>query len=216
MLQTLELSAESHGLLPLQANHDSGARVAERVRRLAERATGCLMQLLEAGTVEPLNTRVALDRIFVTGDVGVHACFLRLLTLMLGYVRDDGLPLRARPWDQDVFARASVRRWVRQQTVRQHRGDCRRFKVLVRAVLRAIQLRLFIYTHSRELRSDEQEDLRREWGLIPPASTMSGLRGGALAESLPHRLQSANQQPGYEVLITYNGFSIFVLFLKAN
>lgn len=71
--------------------------------------------------------------------------FLAMLAHVLRDVGDDWLALITSSWNKDVLAGVQVLGWNLNGPVRQHRLHSRLVKVLVRAVLRAIELRLLVW-----------------------------------------------------------------------
>lgn len=68
-----------------------------------------------------------------------------MLAYVLRDVGDDWLALITSSWNKDVLAGVQVLGWNLNGPVRQHRLHSRLVKVLVRAVLRAIELRLLVW-----------------------------------------------------------------------
>ena len=167
LLKALELPTERHGLLALQAKDCIAAgSLANRAvtGNLAELALRVLHHCIDATRVDTHRDRIALHGVVLARDElslsARSACLrtsqdwigwvLAVLAHVLRDVGDDGLALVTGTWHKDVFAGVQVLRWNLNGLIRQDRLHSRLLKVLVRAVLRAIELRLLVCHKTRK------------------------------------------------------------------
>ena len=101
-----------------------------------------LKNLFDSTTVQTHAASVVLDRIIVTGELVLS--FLRVFPMVLGDVRDNGRAFLSSTRHKYILRGVRVHWWVDKCSLRQHWHDRWPLKLLVRTVLRAIELGLLV------------------------------------------------------------------------
>ena len=146
VLECLKLPSERHSLFVLQAKHRLRNCVAQRDIRckLAVSALRLSQLIVVVSETCLTHARVVLHGLVNRGQLS-RLVVQRVLPIVLLNVGDDGLAGVACPRDQRL--RVSVRvqhRGDHQGSLNRHRSDRRLLKVLIRPVLRAIELGLLV------------------------------------------------------------------------
>ena len=148
VLECLKLPSERHSLFVLQAKHRLRDCVAQRDIRCKLAVSALRLSQLIVVVVPPetglTHARVVLHRLVNRGQLS-RLVVQRVLPIVLLNVGDDGLAGVARPRDQRLRVSVRVQHWGDHQgSLNGHWCDRRLLKVLVRPVLRAIELGLLV------------------------------------------------------------------------
>ena len=147
VLECLKLPSERHSLFVLQAKHRLRDCVAQRDIRCKLAVSALrLSQLIVVVSPETglTHARVVLHGLVNRGQLS-RLVVQRVLPIVLLNVGDDGLAGVARPRDQRLRVSVRVQHWGDHQgSLNGNWCDRRLLKVLVRPVLRAIELGLLV------------------------------------------------------------------------